>query len=580
MERYYITMGNFLKNAGIVALKYMLDMSSAVEGEDYGISDDEQSIWLNINFAVSADWTDMYFKACIECFGKYTSYTRILQYIRELVVEIRMEDWKADKKVKENLKFINDKLLANSIKSGFENIKNRISNPETYLKLKVSKLNANMSKEELINRLEELRIFLEQPECRDTFIMKGVIYNYINKFWNGRCFLGTGAHARNDMWEEFENYFSEPFRQYLKSDHSKFKEICIECTEPIGSDEEKKRQKTSIAFMNDMADDLGKKKSAFWNCKVDAFLCPVCAFLYASSPLGFRLSGNKFSFINTNTSVCSLVAANSKQGEYSEETPKGEDEKYTAWFARMLNRILHDKLDELNNIQVIIRGTQESDKYEFAVISRDALLILKQDNVVKALEYLEKHHQNIKKGKVNPNIHEHVVMNVLKFRSQKFLLNKILRESIDNPGLNATAFWVYKVLLWTDIVHNNKENGGKVEMNRNSVMNSGYELRKALLASKGVKDDDCIRGTIYQLINAVSTGNSGKFMDVVLRLYSTCKVPADEKGQSQLLVPREFVNIMNNQELFEEYGYAFLLGLKGSNSKFNDKDKTEVENGK
>ena len=49
---------------------------------------------------------------------------------------------------------------------------------------------------------------------------------------------------------------------------------------------------------------------------------------------------------------------------------------------------------------------------------------------------------------------------------------------------------------------------------------------------------------------------------------------------SQLLVPREFVNIMNNQELFEEYGYAFLLGLKGSNSKFNDKDKMEVENGK
>ena len=531
MERYYITMGNFLKNAGIVALKYMLDMSSAVEGEDYGISDDGQSIWINIDFAVSADWTDMYFKACIECFGEYTSYTRILQYIRELVVEIRMEDWKADKKVKENLKFINDKLLANSIKSGFENIKNRISNPETYLKLKASKLNVNMPKEELINRLEELRIFLEQSECRDTFIMKGVIYNYINKFWNGRSFLGTGDQARNDMWEEFENYFSEPFRQYLKLDHSKFKEICIECTEPIGR-YEKKREKTSIAFMNDMADDLGKKKSAFWNCKVDAFLCPVCAFLYAASPLGFRLSGNKFSFINTNTSVNSLVAANNKLGEYSEETTKGEDEKYTAWFARMLNRILRDKLDELNNIQVIIRGTQESDKYEFAVISRDALLILKQDNVVKALEYLEKHHQNIKKGKVNLNIHEHVVMNVLKFRSQKFLLN------------------------------------------------SGYELRKALLASKGAKDDDCIRGTIYQLINAVSTGNSGKFMDVVLRLYSTCKVPADEKWQSQLLVPREFVNIMNNQELFEEYGYAFLLGLKGSNSKFNDKDKTEVENGK
>ena len=28
-------------------------------------------------------------------------------------------------------------------------------------------------------------------------------------------------------------------------------------------------------------------------------------------------------------------------------------------------------------------------------------------------------------------------------------------------------------------------------------------------------------------------------------------------------VPREFVYIQKNQELFEEYGYAFVLGLKG-----------------
>ena len=35
-------------------------------------------------------------------------------------------------------------------------------------------------------------------------------------------------------------------------------------------------------------------------------------------------------------------------------------------------------------------------------------------------------------------------------------------------------------------------------------------------------------------------------------------------GQAdKLVIPREFVYIQKNQELFEEYGYAFVLGLKG-----------------
>ena len=204
MDKYVITLGDFRKNAGIVGFRYMLEAADAKEDSDFGITQDGQGLWIDMDFALNADWTDMYFKACIECFGKYTSYTRILQYIRELVEEIRMGDWKADKKVKENLKFINDKLLANSIKSGFENIKNRISNPETYLKLKASKLNVNMPKEELINRLEELRIFLEQPECRDTFIMKGVIYNYINN--KDKDILDLVELSHDECLELFNEY--------------------------------------------------------------------------------------------------------------------------------------------------------------------------------------------------------------------------------------------------------------------------------------------------------------------------------------------------------------------------------------
>ena len=47
MEKYAITPGDFLKNAGIVGMKYILDCAKAQEGVDFGISEDGQEMWLN-----------------------------------------------------------------------------------------------------------------------------------------------------------------------------------------------------------------------------------------------------------------------------------------------------------------------------------------------------------------------------------------------------------------------------------------------------------------------------------------------------------------------------------------------------
>ncbi len=91
-------------------------------------------------------------------------------------------------------------------------------------------------------------------------------------------------------------------------------------------------------------------------------------------------------------------------------------------------------------------------------------------------------------------------------------------------------------------------------MGRYSVRNRGYELRKALLLAKGATDDSCIRGTVYQLLNALSVGNANKFMEIVLRVYCSTK----------LQVPNEFVECLGDQSRFKD-GYAFfLLGLQGS----------------
>ena len=79
MEKYKITMGDFLKNAGIVGLKYLLDIAEAEENQDFGISENGQELWLSSEFTEKADWTDLYFRAFIQYFGPFTAYQGVLE---------------------------------------------------------------------------------------------------------------------------------------------------------------------------------------------------------------------------------------------------------------------------------------------------------------------------------------------------------------------------------------------------------------------------------------------------------------------------------------------------------------------
>ena len=109
--------------------------------------------------------------------------------------------------------------------------------------------------------------------------------------------------------------------------------------------------------------------------------------------------------------------------------------------------------------------------------------------------------------------------------------------------------------------------GENTEMNVKSMANSGYKLRKVILAAKGVEPDadECMRGTIYRLTNALSVGSTERFMDIIIRLYTS----------SRLDVPNGFVDMLQDREKFNQYGYAFILGLKGSHYV----SKEENENG-
>ena len=548
MEEIKLLIGDFLKNAGLVGLKYLLDASDAEEEIDYGITEDKQGLWLDRQFVVNADWTDMYFKAFVKRYGELTNYQVVLDKIGDILEKAGQPEW--DKKTcKEDLKFINEKMLSNSYQSGFANMKDQIENPDVYELLKSHKLKENMEKEELCARLRQLTIFLQQPLCKETFSMKSIIYNYINRFWDGKSFL-LRANASKNMKSVFDVDFSEPFRKYATADHKKAKDMCIDCDGKIDA-----KEKVSIAFMKDQADDLTRKRSAFWNCKVDAYLCPACAFVYSLAPLGFTLAGRTFVFVNMNQNIDLLLQANSPDGKMAVDLKRKEKDRYSSWIAGTINLLLQEKDRELGNIQVIARGMGESDRYTFDVISKDILKLLNDKSIRNDLEQLGRY-PYVKTGREYWNVHETVILNLLRYHNQYEVIGKLLKMALEGEGFLFKASFVYDVQLRSSLARKKDKTintGGEV-MNRYAVRERGYELRNALLGAKGTSDDACIRGTIYQLLNALSVGNVEHFMEVIMRVYCS----------TRLQVPDAFIEFLKDRDTFTEYGYAFLLGLQGS----------------
>lgn len=560
-ENIQIFMGDFMKNAGIAGMYYMLGASEAVRGVDYGISDDQQSLWISRQYALQADWTDLYFQGFVSLLSTSTVYQGVLERIDDVISRIDQEQWKGDKEGKEQLKFINEKLWSNSYQNGFANIKNRVSDPEVYEKLKKEKLNEKMEPEDLKKRLIEIRSFLEQPLCKETFVMKSLAYNYINRFWSDKCFL-LRSNAKKDMKEVFEADFSTPLRAYWGKEHEKSKELCIECGNAMDP-----KEKVSIAFMKDAGDDLTRKQSAFWNCKVDAYLCPVCAFLYALSPLGFQLLGNRFLFINNNYDLKALLDSNSKDSRFGMESERKEDERLPSWFSRMMNMLLEGKEQSFYNIQVVLKSTDDKEHYLFQVINKEIIRQLRDDNVKNILRTLGKHPFYRLDGEM-VNVYEEAVFNILQYNNQYDLVNRLLRESLNTSAASTEipAYLTYHIELRCRKIRSEGEEGKYMKIEK--LADEGNKLRQELTKNYSEEmKSDVLRGVTYQLLNALALNNSQKFFDIAVRMYSSTQLPT----------PSGFVDMLKDPEQFQAGGYAFVLGLRGSYSWKGQKEEKKEE---
>lgn len=564
-DRIQISIGDFRKNAGIVGLWYVLQHAKARKDVDYGITEDHYSLWVSKQFLLEQDLTVLCFDTYITRLGKTTTYQRILDTIDSLLEFLEKEETKLGKEEKEKIKFINEKLLSNSYKSGFDTIKNKIEQPEIYEQLMKDKLKDKMERQELVERLQQLKQFLKQEDCKTVFTMKSLAYSYINRFWDGKSFLNKN-YSKKDMAECFTKDFIDPLKKYLNSDLSKAKDLCFDCGEKMGT-----KDRISIAFMTECADDLSRKKSAFWNGKVDAEICPVCNFLYSLLPLGFEVCGNQFIFLNVVYSVEQLIQSNDVFVEKYEDE---EEKSYSSWIVKMLSRVLENKGKELHDLSVIVRGTSERKYYQLQIISKDVLSVISYIKRKKEYEKL-KESPNMKLKDAYINLYEQVIENILCYRNQYSLLNRLIKENIDTE-LVATIKrieWIYKIQIQMNEIireiRNKKGKRGIMEETKDNIKKigvAGKDFRTTLLGMKNTKSDDCLRGTIYQLLNALSVKNQERFLDIVLRMY--CSIQKE--------VPNGFLEMIGKEEKFLEYGYAFVIGLK-SGDDINEQNNHQID---
>lgn len=545
-----ILTGDFLKNAGIVAFIYLLKEDHAKENDDYIITGNKLQV--KKEYLKNANLIDLYFHCMVK---RYQNETPIPRIIEEIEIILRKLDFDNidEKDIQNRLAFISDKLSAASFKTGINSIKDEIDDTDIYFTAINKSFKNSTINENLKQSLIDLKHFLTTDIVYETLCFKSICYNIINKFWEKSFLLRN--NAKKKMKECYEVDFIKPLMDYLEADSSKMKDQCIDCGNAINN-----KFSTPISFMNDFADDLARKKSSLFNFNMDMNLCPICTFLYSLVPLGFIKYNRDYIFVNQNGSIEELCRVNAYNIEHTKEKLQ-EDYQLKDKFQKIYQIIegyaLNTQKLTNNNIQIITRSVKDNDqvKYEFDILDNYLIKTVTEPVILKALEYFKK--KNV--VKINDqylSIFKEVLYRILNRLNMYDLINLLLRQSIETSESNYLAYYIKRIV---DIQYVLK--GGKSMRELYHARKDGWNLRTKL-----ENVDENYRGTIYQLTNALKVDDRDKFVDIILRIYTSRGLP----------IPFSISRVLES-DYGIEIGYQFLTGLKGAYEGFEEKEKKDDE---
>lgn len=561
---FQVSLDTFLYNAGIVGFIQILEEAGAKKGEnkeevmnnkkDYYY--EGQDLFVSKKYIKENDLSQIYIDGMINKFGEKTSISETFKNIEYLINKKDIEESEFDNKIDS----IITSLSSASIKTGCETLQSKglkIKIQENIDNIKKNKKDADKMKK----YLKEIQNDYSNKEVKQTLLMKNIMYSKIRLFWENKSFL-LPANSKKDLKEEFNKSFEEPLKSIVEKTEGKYN--CITC-------EMETSNKMDTTFLFEVGVDTGRKKSAFWNCSPDSFICPLCNFIYACSPIGFiEMGNNNLVFVNYNDSIEYLIKMNTAE-QFKEDT-KHRNEKYL-FYNKIIEKVLSIKTKELNSFQVITRNDKH---YSANIIGKDALQIIKErESDLKFISSFIVKNSNDE----YINMFEECLYNILNFRNQWLLIFKVLKNDDKNNSVIYSA--LYSILKIQISQKNINKEGGIMEKKINLSYfagKSGDEMRRIIIGDRSDKvlskeeneeADNKLRGLVYQLINAVYTNNRDIFFSNITRLYTGMNIS----------IPTIFTNIFEDDEYFKEIGFAYILGLKGAYNKKENKEEGE-NNGK
>lgn len=533
----------------------MLDYAKASEGEGGDYIIDKQTLHLSKSFLTESNIADLYIKSVVENLKEYSELYKILNEKSRIDYLMTNLDEK-QKDINEIYKYLSEKLESNRFKSGYVILSNKgllSVNMEDLLK-KFKEEADLILKYEIYKEIYEL---ISISEISEVLHFKDLMYGRINMFLSGTSLWFGSSNVKKDIFQLYDEEFVYPLLESLEGIKKAKKNSthCIECFN------EMPKQGKPTSFMIDTTDDVGKKKGYYWNLKPDAYVCPLCAFIYSFVPIGFAFLGQDAVFINNNADIESMRKLMNTYINKAEDELKDDKRAANSRLYRPFIKIKSDMLEnKVGNVQVIVKK-RNNNYYGMNIVDKSFV-----SKLYDASEYLEKIEKlpSIKIGKDDyVNRYDEVFENLLYGRNQYNLINKFLKYHLGNGG---SVNYLMNVLK-TQITFWGGDKMDDMQKTVNTAWAIGKEMRNVLADDAAEKDkDNKLRGFVYQLSNALTVGNREQYMNLIIRAYTS-------KGKP---IPYIFTNCFESDELFNCIGYGFVLGIKADDfSKSNNNNENE-----
>lgn len=545
-KTFYVTLNHFLYNAAILGFYSIIRDESGVKIQNNS---------LTFPVDILDGFEDKYISRMINVFGDTTIYSEILQRYKNIKFKEITKD--TAKKIDEFFDYSMDKLTRASYKSGYDIISNFKNGKNVDIPKILKEIKKTENYKTKVKKFEQIEEYFQKN--KETLCMKDIMYTKITPFWQGVSFLNT-SNNKKDIKACYKDYFVNTAIKYANKT-SKGRFSCIECSASVTQGES-----FAMAWLNDVGIDLKRKRSYYWNFKPDSFLCPICNLIYSCLPLGFIMIGREGLFINDNSDFETLIKCNSTEGLEVSSIYEAESKMY----GKLLSRLAQHSDEtlskrEIQNIQVIRRKYYGEDKirYELNTLSADRLGILRKRQ--KDFNFITNFFIRIDQEHIN--IYDQVIGNFFAGKNQFTLLHKILTLAFTDSNVNRIPYAASILRIQAD-TRKGGNTVGVSRMNLQRMQKNGYLLRRKLSdqtlttleqeQSKEIDEgniDNKLRGYVYYLLNALKTKNKENFMDVILRMYTGIGQP----------VPDLFIKMLQDEQVFLELGYAYLIGLKGEN---------------